>query len=233
MSEARAYAAACRSARQAGLRFTEDLDPEVLRIYVWRKGGAPILRAAGIAFVFLGLMQPQWVRETREPAEDVALVVVDQSESLGLAGRREAARATADAVAQRLAAEQGLDVRVRETRGGPDGTMITSVIEDALSDVSRDRIGGVIDGVVRLGKPHDELAEARVQGAVFQIAGKAKVVAAVHTGAGNHYAPVVLERDRMGARISRAHCGDEFAVTTEGAVKRSTVVILRNTKSTD
>jgi len=115
-----------------------------LGIYVWRKGGAPILRAAGIAFVFLGLMQPQWVRETREPAEDVALVVVDQSESLGLAGRREAARATADAVAQRLAAEQGLDVRVRETRGGPDGTMITSVIEDALSDVSRDRIGGVI-----------------------------------------------------------------------------------------
>ena len=115
-----------------------------LGIYVWRKGGAPILRAAGIAFVFLGLMQPQWVRETREPAEDVALIVVDQSESLGLAGRREAARATADAVAQRLAAEQGLDVRVRETRGGPDGTMITSVIEDALSDVSRDRIGGVI-----------------------------------------------------------------------------------------
>lgn len=115
-----------------------------LGIYVWRKGGAPILRAAGIAFVFLGLMQPQWVRETREPAEDVALVVVDQSESLGLAGRRDAARATADAVAQRLAAEQGLDVRVRETRGGPDGTMITSVIEDALSDVSRDRIGGVI-----------------------------------------------------------------------------------------
>ena len=115
-----------------------------LGIYVWRKGGAPILRAAGIAFVFLGLMQPQWVREAREPAEDVALVVVDQSESLGLAGRREAARATADAVAQRLAAEPGLDVRVRETRGGPDGTMITSVIEDALSGVSRDRIGGVI-----------------------------------------------------------------------------------------
>ena len=35
-------------------------------------------------------------------------------------------------------------MRVRETRGGPDGSMITSVSEDALSDVSRDRIGGVI-----------------------------------------------------------------------------------------
>src|SRR5690606_11407065 len=115
-----------------------------LGVYSWRGGGAPVTRALGVAFLFLGLMQPQWVRETREPAEDVALIVVDQSESLALAGRREAARAAADAMAQRLSEEPGLDVRVREARGGPDGTMITSVIEDALSDVARDRIGGVV-----------------------------------------------------------------------------------------
>jgi len=115
-----------------------------LGIYIWRGGGAPVTRGLGLAFLFLGLMQPQWVRETREPAEDVALIVVDQSESLALAGRREAARTAADAMAQRLSEEQGLDVRVREARGGPDGTMITGVIEDALSDVARDRIGGVV-----------------------------------------------------------------------------------------
>ncbi len=113
-------------------------------IYLWRRGGAPILRGLGIAFVFLGLMQPQIVSETREPAEDIALIVVDQSESLGLAGRREAARAAGEAMAAAMAREPGLEVRVRETRGGPDGTMITSVIEDALSDVARDRIGGVV-----------------------------------------------------------------------------------------
>ncbi|MGE0596749.1 MAG: hypothetical protein AB7P07_10290, partial [Hyphomonadaceae bacterium] len=49
-------------------------------VYLMRGGGAPILRAAGLMFLFLGLSQPQWVRETREPAEDVALVLVDQSE---------------------------------------------------------------------------------------------------------------------------------------------------------
>jgi len=38
-----------------------------LAVYVWRRGGAPILRAAGLAFVFIGITQPQWVRETREP----------------------------------------------------------------------------------------------------------------------------------------------------------------------
>lgn len=113
-------------------------------VYVWRGGGAPVLRALGLILLFVGLLQPQWVRETREPAQDVALVVIDQSESLALAGRRDAARAAGDAMAQRLSEQAGLDVRVREARGGPDGTMITSVIEDALTDVARDRIGGVV-----------------------------------------------------------------------------------------
>lgn len=130
-----------------------------LAFYLWRGGRAPILRALGLAFVFLGLMQPQWVRETREPAEDVALVVIDQSESLALAGRREAARAAGDALAERLASEPGLDVRVRETRGGADGTMIASVVEDALADTARDRIAGVI--VVTDGQAADPPEEPR------------------------------------------------------------------------
>jgi hypothetical protein len=128
-----------------------------ISVYIWRGGGAPLLRVGGLALLFIGLMQPQWVRETREPADDVALVVVDQSESLALAGRRDAARAAGDAMAERLSREQGLDVRVREARGGPDGTMITAVVEDALSDVSRDRIGGVV--IVTDGQAADPPAE--------------------------------------------------------------------------
>jgi hypothetical protein len=127
--------------------------------YVWRGGGAPILRAAGLAFVFLGLTQPQFVRETREPADDVALVLVDQSESLTLAGRQQAARAAGDAIAVRLSREAGLEVRVREARGGPDGTLIVSVIEEALSDVARERIGGVV--VVTDGQAADPIDEDR------------------------------------------------------------------------
>jgi hypothetical protein len=127
--------------------------------YLWRGGGAPWLRLAGLLFLFIALMQPQLVREAREPADDVALVVVDQSESLALAGRRDAARAAGDAIAERLSREEGLDVRVREARGGPDGTLITAVIEDALSDVARERIGGVI--VVTDGQAADPPAEPR------------------------------------------------------------------------
>jgi hypothetical protein len=128
-------------------------------VYIWRGGGAPFSRALGLGFVLLGLMQPQWVRETREPADDVALVVVDQSESLALAGRSEAARAAADAMAARLAQEPGLEVRVREARGGPDGTLITGIVTDALADVAPERIGGVV--VVTDGQAADPPPEPR------------------------------------------------------------------------
>lgn len=127
-------------------------------VYLWRGGGAPISRALGLMLVFAGLMQPQLVHERREPAHDVALVLVDQSESLALAGRHDAARAAGEAMVARLQREPGLDVRVRETRGGADGTMITSVIDDALSDVARDRIAGVV--VVTDGQAADPPADA-------------------------------------------------------------------------
>jgi len=75
---------------------------------------------------------------------DIAAVIVDQSESLALAGRREAARAAGDALAQTLRAQTGLDVRVREVTGGPDGTAMIGALEDALADAPRDRIAGAI-----------------------------------------------------------------------------------------
>src|SRR5688572_17481201 len=128
-------------------------------LYLWRGGGAPILRAAGLLFLFLALLQPQWVREAREPADDVALVLVDQSESLALADRREAARRAGDQIADQLSREGGLEVRVREARGGPDGTLIASVMQDALADVGRDRIAGTI--IITDGQAADPPEEPR------------------------------------------------------------------------
>ncbi len=115
-----------------------------LGLYIWRGGGAPVSRTLGLAFVLLALLQPQWVRERREPAADVALVLVDQSASLALSGRLDAARAAGEAMTERLSHEPGLEVRVREARGGPDGTLIASLAADALSDVPRERIGAIV-----------------------------------------------------------------------------------------
>ena len=60
-----------------------------------------------------------------------------------IAGRADAARRAGEKLAQRLA-QRGVEARVRETRGGPDGTLIASVIEDALGDVAPERVAGTI-----------------------------------------------------------------------------------------
>ncbi|MBU6372042.1 MAG: hypothetical protein KJS97_04880 [Alphaproteobacteria bacterium] len=116
----------------------------LLVVYLWRGGGAPLSRGLGIALILIGLAGPMIVRERREPVADIAAVIVDQSESLALAGRKDAARAAGDAVAARLRAETGLDVRVREVTGGPDGTAMIGALEDALADAPRDRIAGAV-----------------------------------------------------------------------------------------
>lgn len=112
--------------------------------YVFRRGRAPILRAIGLTLVLIGLAQPMLVREQREPANDVAALIIDQSESLKLAGRLDAARAAGQALAKRLAEEKGLEVRVREVAGGAEGTQIVSALDEALADTPRDRIAGAI-----------------------------------------------------------------------------------------
>ena len=119
--------------------------------YLWRGGRAPILRAAGLILVLIGLAQPLLVRETREPTNDVAALIIDQSESLGLASRLDAARLAGAALAKRLGQEKGLELRVREVRGGPDGTAMMAALDEALTDVPRDRVAGaslVTDGQV-------------------------------------------------------------------------------------
>lgn len=113
-------------------------------LYVWRGGRAPVSRALGLLLVLIGIAQPTFVRERREAATDIAALIVDQSESLALAGRRDAARAAGERLAAQLAADKGLDVRVREVRGGADGTAMIGALEEALADAPRDRIAGAI-----------------------------------------------------------------------------------------
>jgi hypothetical protein len=116
----------------------------LLAFYAARGGRAWLIRALGLALILVGLAGPQIVRERREPMTDIAAVLIDQSESLALAGRLEAARTAGEAVAARLRAEKGIEVRVREVAGGADGTTMIAALEDALADAPRERIAGAI-----------------------------------------------------------------------------------------
>ncbi|MFZ4120126.1 MAG: hypothetical protein ACOYKM_00555 [Caulobacterales bacterium] len=116
----------------------------LLAYYTYQRGGAPVTRGLGLALILVGLLQPMWVRERREPSTDVAVILVDQSDSLALAGRLEAARTAGDALAERLANEPGLEVRVRDVRSGPDGTLLVSALQDAIADIPAARMAGAL-----------------------------------------------------------------------------------------
>lgn len=132
--------------------------------YIFRGGKAPVSRTLGVALILAGIAQPMIVREQREPASDIAAVIVDQSESLTLAGRREAARAAAERIAAELSRQKGLEVRTREVRGGPDGTAMIGALEETLADAPKDRIAGAI--LVTDGQVSDVPADLRRLGAM-------------------------------------------------------------------
>lgn len=140
-----------------------------LGLYVWRGGTAAISRGLGLLLVLIGLMQPLGVREVRQPASDIAAIIVDQSESTAMAGRTDSARAVADAMALSLSQDAGIEVRVREVRSDAAGTPIAAALEEALADAARDRIAGAI--VITDGQASDIPADLGRFGALGPVHG--------------------------------------------------------------
>ncbi len=116
-------------------------------------GRAPLWRLAGLAVVLFGLAGPSTVRETRTPERDVVALVVDQSDSMALTGRRAAAQTVGADLAARLQALGDVDVRTRTVGSDAQGTLLFGAAREALADVPADRRAGVI--LVTDGQVHD------------------------------------------------------------------------------
>ncbi len=112
------------------------------------------LRLASFAVLILALANPRLVEETRETRPDIALLVVDRSESARLGGRAaqiEAARQQVEARAARLPELELRTVEVPE--GGSRGTRLYTAVERALADIPRARLAGII--ALTDGQVHD------------------------------------------------------------------------------
>lgn len=129
------------------------------------------LRAALLAVLVLALANPALVQEEREPLDDVALLVVDESPSQDIGERREETEAALEAVRSRLDRLEGIDARVvragadalggRRERG--DGTRLFRAIDSGFADVPASRRAGVVmltDGQVHDVPPPEALADA-------------------------------------------------------------------------
>ncbi len=113
-----------------------------------------LLRAAAFGALLLALANPRLVEETRETRPDIALLLVDRSESATLGPRAAQiteARAQIEARAARL---PDLELRTVEVpEGGSQGTRLHAAMERALADIPRARLSGVI--ALTDGQVHD------------------------------------------------------------------------------
>ncbi len=112
-------------------------------------------RAAAAAVLVVALLNPSLVEEQRTPLEDVAVVLVDQSPSQRLEDREAQTAEALAALERELGDAPGIELRVVDAaRGaGDDGTKLFGELGEALADVSRRRIAGVI--ALSDGEVHD------------------------------------------------------------------------------
>ncbi len=130
----------------------------VLALAVWglalaRRARGAWLRLLPLAVLLLALLDPRLVAEDRKPLPEIALVVVDDSPSQRIGDRRAQTEAALAQLRERLARQPNLEVRVERVGGGEDGTRLFAAAEQALADVPRRRLAGVV--MITDGRVHD------------------------------------------------------------------------------
>ena len=125
----------------------------VWAVYIIVGGRAWLMRALAFFFVVLGLSNPLWIKEQREPLKEIVALIRDRSESMRFSGRDEAAETAFNALKDQLEADDSVELRISETDPGADGTDLYSALLSALADAPRERIGGAL--LVTDGQVHD------------------------------------------------------------------------------
>ncbi len=120
-------------------------------------------RTLAIAALWLALANPALVDEEREPIPDLLTIVVDESESQRIDGRRQRSEETLEKLSNILKKFDNLDVRIVRTGadqsvGARAGTRLFEALGRSLSSTSQRRIAGTIlltDGQVHDVPPDD------------------------------------------------------------------------------
>ncbi|MBM3503075.1 MAG: hypothetical protein FJX65_04300 [Alphaproteobacteria bacterium] len=136
-------------------------------VAVWRRMTGVGWRTIALAIGLLALANPALVREERQPLKDVAVVVVDDSQSQSIGDRRTQAQDAVDALERQLGGYRDLEVRVvrsasRAATTADDGTRLFSALERALSDIPAEQVAGAF--LVTDGQIHDPPARLEALG---------------------------------------------------------------------
>ena len=144
----------------------------------WQKSASWALRGLGFGVLILALANPALVRELRRSLSDIAIVVVDETQSQTIADRAEVTAAAEAEVVSALEALSARDddapletrvVRVRN-EGGPvadPGTQLLTALNEAAAEAPQDRLAGAI--LITDGQIHDPDALADFPGPVHAL----------------------------------------------------------------
>ena len=120
-----------------------------------------IWRLGSIAVVLAALANPALIEEQRKPIADVALVVVDDSDSMAIGERRQQVQAARESLKRKLAQQEGLEIRevvlppaqIQLGSERPGGTRLIETMRSALVEVPPERLAGVV--LLTDGQVHD------------------------------------------------------------------------------
>ncbi|MGZ5792788.1 MAG: hypothetical protein ACXWI7_11250 [Croceibacterium sp.] len=120
---------------------------------IWRFGSLVVVLAA--------LSNPSLIEEQRKPIADVALVVVDDSDSMAIGERRQQVQAARETLKRKLGQQEGLEVReavlppahIQLGSERPGGTRLIETMRSALVEVPPERLAGVV--LLTDGQVHD------------------------------------------------------------------------------
>lgn len=131
---------------------------------LWRGARGTLLRAAVAVLAITTLANPVARKEDRSTLPDIAVVVLDESPSQGVAERQRQTEQAEAMLREKLGATENLEVRVvkagkaaAETAERDEGTRLFSALTLALNDLPRHRLAGSI--LVTDGQVHDMPAE--------------------------------------------------------------------------
>ncbi len=129
----------------------------VIALSAWRNRRGTPLRALSLGCLLVALTNPSLKNEDRQPLSNIAIIAVDESSSMQLAGRAERAREIEDGLKSELAKIPNLEVRWVHAKGvdqqGGEATNLFGAINAAMADVPPSRVAGVL--LITDGQIHD------------------------------------------------------------------------------
>jgi hypothetical protein len=131
------------------------LSAALLALALLRRARGAWWRGLALTLLLLALANPILVKEQRDPLDDIALVVVDDSASQAIEPRPAQSEAARTHLLETIGQLPDTELRLIRAGGeaGQDGTRLFSAVRDALAKVPRQRVGGVV--VISDGQVHD------------------------------------------------------------------------------